>query len=400
MQIVMIKGTSQYDVLSLFLDEIAEGFREIGKTPVIFRTDSQGFELGRKIRETRANGPIDLVYTINILGEVRDTGGRSISDLAGAPHIIHLVDYPHNRHATLTGTPDTAGILTVDPSHVDYIKAVYDENRFAAVDFCPHGGLTHGASTPQDMEEHFAQKTIPLLFAGSYYAPDKNWNTASDPVLAKLLHEAHEIASAEEWMPAMSALEQVIKAYNLPINDQQRRQILMCAGFIHEQIRAQRRYDFINALVAARLPVQFYGNGYEAVAGQLPASSVHGPLPVTQLLAKVRQSRVLLNTNANFGRGSHERPLTAMVQGAATVTDYSDFYADHFQDGHDISLYRWKNLTDAIDQITTLLENPDKCYRQIVSGYQSATTGHRWADRASVILATAEKIRASGKMAY
>ncbi len=58
----------------------------------------------------------------------------------------------------------------------------------------------------------------------------------------------------------------------------------------------------------------------------------------------MRQSRLVLNTNGNFGAGSHERPFSASLAGAATFSDLSRYYAQVFAPGANIELFRWKDL--------------------------------------------------------
>jgi hypothetical protein len=44
----------------------------------------------------------------------------------------------------------------------------------------------------------------------------------------------------------------------------------------------------------------------------------------------MRRARVTLNTDGNFGAGSHERPLSVFLAGSAVFSDYSRYYAEAF----------------------------------------------------------------------
>jgi spore maturation protein CgeB len=100
-----------------------------------------------------------------------------------------------------------------------------------------------------------------------------------------------------------------------------------------------------------------------------------------------------LNTNANFGAGSHERPLTAMLAGAVAVSDFSTFYSNNFREGEEIVLYRWMALEEGMHRVGALLEQPDAAHAIAAAGQARVSAQHRWDNRVDAIIAAAAAAR-------
>src|SRR3569623_2548207 len=105
------------------------------------------------------------------------------------------------------------------------------------------------------------------------------------------------------------------------------------------------------------------------------------------------RSRIVLNTNGNFGAGSLERPLSALLAGAAALSDVSAFYAGAFVEDEEIVLYRWKDQDAGLERLARLHADPEVTFRIGQSGGAKVRAGHRWANRLDTILAAAEASR-------
>jgi hypothetical protein len=109
----------------------------------------------------------------------------------------------------------------------------------------------------------------------------------------------------------------------------------------------------------------------------------------------MRQSRLVLNTNGNFGAGSHERPFSASLAGAATFSDFSRYYAQVFEPGINIELFCWKNLTAGMEKLASLVAEPQRCFDYARSAKAMTLAGHTWDRQIDQILAAGEAVRAS-----
>jgi spore maturation protein CgeB len=104
-------------------------------------------------------------------------------------------------------------------------------------------------------------------------------------------------------------------------------------------------------------------------------------------------ARVVLNINANFGDGSHERPLTAMLAGAAVASDHSVWWDENFVEDREILFYRWRDLDAGLARLGALADDPEASWRMAVAGQRRVMAEHRFANRVDTVLAAAQAAR-------
>ena len=123
MRILIMKGHSQYGGTRLFADQAAAAFRRQGHdVEVLDLTESAS--AGMQVLAHAPTAQVDLVFTINIAGEFRDSLGRTIPDLYGAPHVVWHTDYILSQAERLHATPRGTALLLVDPTQVDAVKSI------------------------------------------------------------------------------------------------------------------------------------------------------------------------------------------------------------------------------------------------------------------------------------
>lgn len=392
MRIALLKGQSAYDALRVFLDEIHQAFLRRGDEVVMIDL-AQCSDFEPPLAEARATGPFDLVYSFNILAEYRSPDGRSIGQILGAPHVFHYVDYPFTHTYRLDRTAKGAAILTIDPSHAEGVKSVYGADHFGFTGFCPHAAIGEPAAQAATLDAYNEERPIPVLFAGTFYkAGDPPWATIKGAA-RKVFEDAAERVAAVEWMPALDALDQAMTAHGLDPADAQFRDFRKNATMVNEHIRATRRFDLLKAAAKAGVPLHVFGRGYEKHLYRFKNITYGGEADFHRTVALMRQSRVVLNINANFGRGSHERPLTALMAGATTMTDASAFYDAHFAEGSEIGVYRWKALDEGMATLAELAADPARTRDMAAAGQKTVMAGHRWDHRLDTIVAAADAAR-------
>jgi hypothetical protein len=114
---------------------------------------------------------------------------------------------------------------------------------------------------------------------------------------------------------------------------------------------------------------------------------------MTRMAELMSQSRLVLNTNGNFGAGSHERPFSASLAGAATFSDFSRYYAQVFEAGANIELFYWKDLAGGMEKLTALAADPERCFEYARSAKTMTLAGHTWDAQIGQILAAGEAVR-------
>jgi hypothetical protein len=108
----------------------------------------------------------------------------------------------------------------------------------------------------------------------------------------------------------------------------------------------------------------------------------------------MKRARVVLSINANFGAGSHERPLSALLAGAAAATDHSSFYQQAFALDRELAIFRWMSLPDDLQRVGALAEDPAAAFALARAGHARVLAAHRWTHRLDAILAAADAGRA------
>lgn len=400
-RIALIKGPSQYGLLRFFIDDVARAFEQRGYDVVVLDVLAvqNDLEIFRQLRDA---GPLDLVFTIGIFGESRDEFGRSIFEATGTPHVIQYVDHPlHNRNRLVATSRDSA-LLFIDRSHVRAVSALYGQERFAHIGFGPHAAEGMPFALPADAEAYERSRPIKFLFSGSVRELSRHQWEGLPANLERVFSEAAEIAASAESSSCVELMDGVLARHGLDARApglpkdlaSQLLRVRELAIYVHEWIRIRRRALLLETAGKVGLPVSLVGNGTELFAGRYKQFELLGQTDFRQATALMQQTRVVLNCNANFGEGSHERPLTAMLAGAVAATATSTFYRENFEHGRDILLFRWTHLEEDLTRLAETCHDRERLFEIARAGQQAAIANHCWEHRLDAILDAAEAVRA------
>lgn len=401
MKVALLKGQSQYGVLRLMIDEVARAFRRRGAEVLVADLERmQGLPVGELGRQLTAHGPLDLVYSINIGGNLVDRSGRPLIEVFGAPHVLQYVDYPlHDLNRLLTASPAT-GLMLVDPSHVRTVRKLLGPERFAHLGFGPHAALGSPKQLPGRVETFVERRPIPVLFTGTCYGPDKRiWNAYPEHV-RKVFLTAVDIATSAEWVSPLDALDHALAVHGLDPNGEtlpgvNREDLLgvrLLAAQVQEWVRTERRQQFFAAAARAGLHLTAVGGGYgeSELCGNI---DYRGSVAVGEAIRLMQNARLVINLNGNFGRGTHERVFTAMAAGAAVASDHSTYYAEALEPGRDIALFRWSRLDADMAELAEFVEDPKALFEMAQAGQARTLAGHCWDHRIDGVLSAAAAVR-------
>jgi spore maturation protein CgeB len=161
---------------------------------------------------------------------------------------------------------------------------------------------------------------------------------------------------------------------------------------VHERVRSHRRFEMLKAAAKAGLPLQVFGAGYERDLYRFKNVTYGGEATLAEVVALMRRSRIVLSVNANFGQGSHERPLSAMAAGAVAATDRSAFYEAQF--GADSILQLgWTSLAQDLERLAASVDQADQLLAIAAKGHRMTVAEHRWDNRIDAILRAADAVR-------
>lgn len=393
MRAVFIKGGSQYDATRLFIDEMAEAFRRRGYVTTVI-DGLMAEDLCQTFSAAAAQGQTDLVYTVNVLGDFRDRRGRSVGQIFNAPHVVQFVDSPLTHLDWLQGAAPESAILTVDPTHVDAVRSTFGNHHVAHLAFCPHAAVGAPAEADVDPEAFAARRPIPILFPATFYPLEPPMWANEGPAVARVFDSALEIALGAEFIPPLDAMDQALRGMGEDPADPRHALFRRYSCMVHEQVRKIRRTQLLEAAGKAGLPVFCAGFGYDAWIDKYPSLRLAPAMSLTDVAEFMGRSRVVLGANANFGLGSHERPLTAMLAGAAAAADHGGWWVDQFVEDEDMLLYRWRDLDAGVARIAALAADPEAAWRMGRNGQAKVAAGHRFDNRVDTVLAAAAAIQA------
>jgi hypothetical protein len=391
MRILIIKGQSQYGGTRLFADEAAAAFRRRGHEVEVLDVGDVA-DAGERLLAHAPTAGAELVFTINIAGEFRDGLGRSLSDLYGAPHVIWHTDYILSQVARLRGTPKSTAVLLVDPTQVEGVKSIYGEDRFDHIAFYPHPAVGQPAADDATLAEFLERRPIEVLWSGSFQKPEAAWVGIEGPA-RQVFQDALDLALSLEWIPPLEALDTVLASRGIDLRDPQMSAAREAAALIDVEVRKTRRYEFLKAVAKTGLPLRICGVGWESQLYRFKNATYEGPVEMTRMAELMAQSRLVLNTNGNFGAGSHERPFSASLAGAATFSDFSRYYAQVFEPGANIELFNWKDLAGGMEKLKALAADPARCFEYARSAKAATLAHHTWDKRIALILAAGEAVR-------
>jgi hypothetical protein len=400
MRVAVIKGHSRYGLLRCFADAVIAAIRARGDAVAVL--DLIDFPLPALGAQAEAAGPVDLVLSFNICSDYRDPGGRSLYELTGVPHVIHFVDHPLHHLERLKATPHQTAVLFVDREHPRSAGKLFGPGRFAYCGFCPHGALGEAAPLPGDSAAYLAGRPITALFAGTFYRPDRKQIDQLPEHVRSVFDAAIDIAMGCDGIDAVDAVDEVLLQQGLApeaslADPDLREGIMIIRGLsylVDDYVRGHRRVRLIEALVQSGLPLTLVGEGYDGFDG-LPRVDYRGQIPTAVIPELMRSARMVFSANANFGFGSHERPLTAMLAGAVAATDFSTFYADSFTPGRDIALLRWTAFDADFAALRTMADDAEALFAMASSGQSAVAGAHRWLHRIETYYAAARAAAAA-----
>ncbi len=381
-RIVLYKGQSQYDVLRVFTDQLAEAFRLLQQETVV--VDLIAADAEEQLKKAFAQ-PCDFVFSFNGIGIDFKLGEKSLYDALGTVFVFSLVDDPLHHIPRLEAPCNNLLVTCVDRYHTNIMPYL---NQYRTFGFLPHGGCV----LKEDHKE--AKRENDIIFSGSYGEPEEYRQTWKDYpiVLKKILEDTIEHALCTEQQPLAAAVQEVITARNLYLDPHLSKKLLPILPLADRYLRMKRRKECLEVLAKAGFKVKIYGNGWDK-ADFAKNFEVYPAINFNDLLKIIARSKIVLNIVPSFVEGSHERVFTAMLNGAVAVTDRNTYYEKEFAEDKNIVMYSWGRLNELPDKIYDLLKNEEKRERIAEAGYKEATKKHTWTVRALSIIQMVEAFK-------
>ncbi|RDU21892.1 glycosyltransferase family protein [Anaerosacchariphilus polymeriproducens] len=373
---IVFIGTSQYDVLGLFLKEIIKGF-EINGCEILTIDRANENYMDLLAQALTGEYEYDFIFDINgiLMGHDR------LYTFFKQKYVAFLVDHPMYHHKRLMRQHKPYYVTTIDKDHIDYLKKYYP--HLDRIKFVPHGGIG------QDRIEEYKNRKIDVLFLGSYENPKKKleYTERIPNGMRELIVDTCKILETKTQWTMEQALLYQLEMRQLKMTNSDMSEIMSDLVFIDEYIRAYYRDKVIRTLGENGVTVEVYGNGWEEFDGnQTDFIHIHESVSYMESLELMGQAKIVLNVMPWFKKGSHERVFTTMMNGALCMTDRSEYLEEVFTDKKELVFYDLKEVEKLPGLIQEYLNQNEKAKEIALAGKEKSEADHTWKKRGQELL--------------
>lgn len=391
-RVLILDRFSNYGFMNIHIKQVTAAFERMGWKTTVFNMGEDDYY--EKLDALLAEH-FDLLFSISYFGHVQHRG-KPLSAHLNCPAVVMHLDHPSFFYDWVNDTPQNTIVTWLCDSHIEYVHREWGVNKFRAQACIPPGGNIDTAPTDTTVEQFLENRTIPVLFTGTFHGPPKRrWQDEFPAPANTLMDTIADIALASDELPVEAAMDMAMDALGYgpdhPVRGPVHKYIYILSLFVHDT----RRYAALKALDKAGVNVHVYGKGFDSHIYRFKNFTYGGVGNFYETLSLIQQAKIVLNSNTNFVWGAHERVFAAQLGGAAVLTDTSRWYRNHFTDGEDILMYRWEQLEKMPEIALSALGDPERLFRIAKAGQHAAESQHRWDNRIADVLKLVEKTEAA-----
>ena len=370
--VLLIKGSSQYNAMRNYIDEIEVGFRLLGYNTYVADAKKESI-LDLQINQIYKHEHIDIIFTCNAM--MWDCEAL-FETFPNAVYITYLCDHPAIHKVRLETMSCKCIVFTCDKRHEQYIKKYYSNIKF--VKFIPLSGSYFKKYIPFDKRSH------EIIFTGSYRDPDELKNRLLDEFSGSLMQFVQYMMNLIIEQPEKDieqCLEETLQVYNVQVSDKEFLELAYDFCDIDKYARFYYRDKVIRKLLENGLKVHVFGSGWDQFKGTGCENLIIEQGNYYLALKAVADSKISLNVMPWFKAGFQERIATAMLSGTVAVTDKSEYIDNNFTDEKELLIYDLKHIDELPNKIKDILADPEKAQNIAKEGMDCAQTAHTWQHR-------------------
>ncbi len=363
--------------------EIGRSFQNLGcDVELIYLNDPSAMQRAYDLMQA---GKVWFSIGINDTGAFLQTAPEHyvLGDIS-VPYVSVLLDAPYNAANGDLGFPCLKHYLWVlDKSHIGAIKYRFPNKQFAGEIFQPLGGDAF-----LDSDELFSvERDMDVVFSASMFEDGRvkeYWKEqTANPFIIRILDDVVDYM-LQKPVSLIPAVRYVLEDRGLIGQEY----VNALAPYFHGvffYVKMKRRYRTLEILSRKGLTIDVFGPGWENVpfAGKL---RLHGKTSYDEVLAAFARAKVVVQDQAEFNNGGHDRVFTAMLNGAAVVSEYSSYLDAQFDDARELCMFDWSSADQQLDIVEELIGNEPKRLAMAVAAYGKAKANHKWENRAVNIL--------------
>lgn len=384
------------ETLEYFSKELAEAFEKWGYEIFWMDFDKPGLSAW-KLRQA-VQGKEAVLLTFNFIGlsgeeelwDLDDDGmpETSLWEKMGIRCLNILADHPLYYSKALRHPVSDMQIFCIDRDHAAYIKRFYPD---IMCEFLPSAGnrLLGSAHEHTESLEQWLHRPYPLVFTANYVPLDniKKQLDHLEPEYRDFYYEIIEAFIQQPQKDLLSLIEAYMRREIPDISDRDLRTAMGTMPAVDLWIRTYFREKTVRVLAEGGIPVHVFGKDWEQMACREPKNLVLNGRMVNSAdcVQAMAQAKIALNTMPWFKDGAHDRIFTAMLQGAAALTDDSLYLREQFADNDTLLYYDLRSLEELPQKVRKLLQEPERLYAVSCRGKAAAEKFHTWERRAEVL---------------
>ena len=377
------------------MKSIADALADMGHNVITCDTSSFD-EVEAAMVLLREEKFFDLSIGVNAMGmKVRLNEGDIVNTFADldTTHISILLDEPFNPHCNGFAHLGKHHIITyLDRSDAEYLSR-YNLAQDKVKVFMPLGGTMSGLSFDELMIRKKNSSYNVVVSAGKFSDKQQcpRWaDYGAAPQMVKILDEIIELLQTEA-INIVGATLKVLASHNLEENVYFK-SVGAFFAIILLYIKNWRRQKMLDELLRCGVKVDLFGSDWEE-GDFAKGVTLHGVVPYAEMLQVITEAKIVLNDEACFNDGAHDRVFTSMLNGAVVISEYSDYLAEEFTHGEDFFMFDWQNIGKCLQIIPQLMQ--EESYRESIAAnaYAKAVKRHTWHHRAVRLLEAAELVQ-------
>lgn len=376
-RLVLFRG--ELDTLNLFSEQLKQGFLELEYEIFDFDLCQSAKSLGQ-LYEYMQTGPITAMIAFNSMFFGMTTpSGKNMWEVLGIPCVNILVDHPFWYHNILMRMPSTGIVLCIDRNHMDYVGRFYPN-------ITSNGFIAHGGTVLCRKQKPISERKTDVLYAGSLYAnyirkPDfSGWNFPAEQICDRSIR--HLLAHPTDTIEA--TVERMLRQEGVNLPDEELRRFISSCVYIERAVSSHFREMIVGSVAKAGIPLALYGDGWSGCDWiGLPNVRYGGRVSPEEILDKMGDSKIVLNTLPWFKDGSHERVFNAMLCGAVAVSETSRYLEETLPKDAWVSYGLSDASLSALPRcIAGLLSDEERLQAIASAGQRLAEGSHTWKARA------------------
>ena len=383
---IMIFGMGNvcYDLISDFNQKLKRYFEDKGIAVDLVEVNGRsGYSID--IRDRLVTGEYAAAISFNSAGEglIKDSEGVNIFDRYHVPFFLFLLDHPMDHYIKIKDGPDNMHVICIDMDHPDYIKKIRPD--IEKIHFILPGG-SYDKEIKDETEEEFFNRPCDLVFTGSRIdlsCIEKDILSLDDPFKA-IAADLAELMISDRSLTNDEALARVLCDKGLSgLSDIDFTAMEGMVNKANLYVRAYVREEVVRTVMDSDIFFDLFGAGWEALAAEAGQNiKIHGSISYRDTLLINKNTKLMLNVMPWFKNGSHDRIPTAMLNGAAVLTDHSKYLDECFMtnDASEEKLFFYDiSHPEKINALVSdIFSDKERLYKTALNGRRYAEENMTW----------------------